>query len=68
MPEAGSFLNCPIYDRYALSEGARLQGPAVIEEHESTVVVGPDAAIKVDKNCNLWVRLSDRKPKKRRGH
>jgi N-methylhydantoinase A len=56
MPEAGAFMNCPIYDRYALREGARLRGPAVIEERESTVVVGPDAAITVDKSCNLWVK------------
>ncbi len=66
MPEAGAFVNCPIYDRYALNEGARLGGPAVIEEHESTVVVGPDASIEVDKHCNLWVRLAARKPVKRR--
>ncbi len=65
MPEAGSFLNCPIYDRYALSEGARLRGPAVIEEHESTVVIGPGAAIEVDKHCNLWVKLAERKSKAR---
>jgi N-methylhydantoinase A len=65
MPEAGSFVNCPIYDRYALSEGIRLRGPAVIEEHESTVVIGPGAAIKVDSNCNLWVKLSERKSKER---
>ena len=58
MPETGAFLNCPIYDRYALTEGVRLRGPAVIEEHESTVVVGPDAAIEVDRYCNLWVRLA----------
>ena len=66
MPEAGSFVNCPIYDRYALHEGDRLQGPAVIEEHESTVVVGPDAAIEVDKHCNLWVRIVAKKGRKAR--
>ena len=66
MPEAGSFVNCPIYDRYALGEGARLHGPAVIEEHESTVVVGPDAEITVDRGCNLWVRRLGVKQKKLR--
>ncbi len=64
MPEAGSFVNCAIFDRYALREGDRLRGPAVIEEHESTVVVGPDAAITVDKSCNLWVRRLGVKQKK----
>ena len=68
MPEAGAFVNCPIYDRYALSAGTRLKGPAVIEEHESTVVLGPDAAIEVDQYCNLRVRLAGGKPKARRSH
>jgi N-methylhydantoinase A len=66
MPEAGTFVNCPIYDRYALRGGAKLRGPAVIEEHESTVVLGPDAVVEVDKSCNLWVSLDDRKLKRHR--
>jgi len=67
MPEAGKFVNCPIYDRYSLAAGARLRGPAVIEEHESTVVLGPDATIEVDQHCNLHVRLGGAKPTVRRG-
>ena len=67
MPEAGKFVNCAIYDRYSLAEGVKLKGPAVIEEHESTVVVGPDAAVEVDRNCNLWVKLGGGKTKARRG-
>ena len=65
MPEAGSFISCAIFDRYALNNGDRFRGPAVIEEHESTVVVGPDAAIEVDRNCNLWVRLPGPASRKR---
>jgi len=56
MPEAGAFVSCPVYDRYALGPGARLRGPAIIEEEESTAVVGPRAAIRVDASGNLWVR------------
>jgi N-methylhydantoinase A len=67
MPEAGKFVNCPIYDRYSLAARARLRGPAVIEEHESTVVLGPDATIEVDQHCNLHVRLGGAKPTVRRG-
>ena len=63
MPENGTFVNCLIYDRYALKEGVRLRGPAVIEENESTVVVGPDATVTVDRDCNLWVRIADSKRK-----
>ena len=48
---------CPVYSRYALGEGASLQGPVVIEERESTVVVGPDASVRVDKYLNLIIDI-----------
>ena len=53
MPEAGRFVDCPVYDRYALAPGRRLRGPAIIEERESTVVVGPGARCEVDREFNL---------------
>jgi N-methylhydantoinase A len=37
----------PVYDRYALTAGTRIEGPAVIEERESTLVVPPDASATV---------------------
>ncbi|HYZ32605.1 MAG TPA: hydantoinase/oxoprolinase family protein, partial [Crenalkalicoccus sp.] len=46
-PEAGGPLETPVYDRYALPAGTRLDGPAVFEENESTFVVGPAARISV---------------------
>ncbi|HEY1370157.1 MAG TPA: hydantoinase/oxoprolinase family protein [Gaiellaceae bacterium] len=36
-----------VYDRYALTAGLRIEGPAVIEERESTLVVPPDATASV---------------------
>ena len=51
------FVACPVYSRYALAEGAKLRGPAVIEERESTVVVGPDAHLRVDKYLNLIIDI-----------
>ena len=32
----------PVYDRYRLGPGATFDGPAIVEERESTVVVGPE--------------------------
>ncbi len=52
-----AFLDCPVYARYALEPGTRLDGPAVIEERESTVVIGPGASIGVDPSLNLLVTL-----------
>src|SRR5262249_18018317 len=37
-----------VYDRYRLQPGSTFDGPAIIEERESTTVVGPSAAIQVD--------------------
>jgi N-methylhydantoinase A len=55
--EGAGWLDCPVYDRYALRSGARLQGPALIEERESTCVVGPDSGIAVDAFLNLVIEL-----------
>ena len=55
-PDAG-FVRCPVYSRYALAEGTELRGPAVIEERESTAVVGPDATISIDRHLNLIIDI-----------
>ncbi|MCC7273211.1 MAG: hydantoinase/oxoprolinase family protein [Alphaproteobacteria bacterium] len=55
-PETG-YVACPVYSRYALAEGAELRGPAVIEERESTVVVGADARVTVDRYLNLVIDI-----------
>ena len=58
LPTAGDYVDCPVYDRYRLFPGASFQGPAIIEERESTVVVGSNARITADKQCNLTVTLT----------
>jgi N-methylhydantoinase A len=56
-PEASGYLRCPVYDRYRLAPGMVLQGPAIIEERESTVVVGPGARVDVDPYQNVVLQL-----------
>jgi len=51
-PETG-FTDCTVYDRYALRSGDTLKGPAVIEERESTTVIGPGGSASVDKYLSL---------------
>ncbi len=53
-----AFIPYTVYDRYRLFPTARLQGPAIIEERESTVIVGEDAAVTVDEYGFLWIELS----------
>jgi len=56
-PAAGGYVDCPVYDRYRLPAGTRFTGPAIVEERESTVVVGPGAMVEVQAHNLLDVRL-----------
>jgi len=56
LPEKDGFAAVPVYDRYRLDPGAAFDGPAVVEERESTVIVGPDSRAEVDEWRNLIVR------------
>ena len=53
--EAGDYVDCPIYDRYALPAGATFGGPAIVEEFDSTTVVHPGFAVTVDDVGNLVI-------------
>jgi N-methylhydantoinase A len=50
-------LPCGVYDRYALVPGTTFNGPALVEERESTCCVGPGARVTVDQFLNLVVDL-----------
>lgn len=54
---AKDFIPYTVYDRYRLFPGAKFQGPAIIEERESTVIVGEDASVSVDEYGFLWIDL-----------
>ena len=54
---AGDYIPYTVYDRYRLFPGMRLQGPAIIEERESTLVAGEDAWITVDEYGFLWMKI-----------
>jgi N-methylhydantoinase A len=53
--EFGGYVDCPIYDRYALPAGARFAGPAVVEEFDSTTVVHPGYTARIDETGNLII-------------
>ncbi len=50
-------IETPVYDRYALTPGTRFDGPALIEERESTFVIGPASHADVRDNGELLVTL-----------
>jgi len=58
-PVAKDFIPYTVYDRYKLFPGAKFPGPAIIEEKESTLIVGEDAHISVDDFGFLWIDLKE---------
>jgi N-methylhydantoinase A len=56
--EISGFLECPVYDRYALADRERILGPAMIEEDESTLVVGPSATVEIQPSGALIMEVS----------
>jgi len=52
------YLPFTVYDRYKLFPGAAMQGPAIIEERESTIIVGEDASARVDEYGFVWINLN----------
>lgn len=58
-PLARDFIPYTVYDRYQLFPGARFSGPAIIEEKESTLIVGEDGRISTDEYGFLWIDLKE---------
>src|SRR5207248_696411 len=57
-PETRGWTECAVYDRYALAPGSRLNGPAIVEERESTSVLPPGTSATVDEYANLIVEIA----------
>jgi N-methylhydantoinase A/oxoprolinase/acetone carboxylase beta subunit len=53
--ELGGFHETPTYDRGRLHAGATFAGPAIVEEKDSTLVIGPGTTAVVDRVLNLVV-------------
>jgi N-methylhydantoinase A/oxoprolinase/acetone carboxylase beta subunit len=60
------FIDTPIYDRARLGSGARLRGPAIVEERESTLVVPPGAKLLIDASGNAVMTLKRSTGRRRR--
>ena len=57
-PDAKNFVETAVYDRVRLAPGAKLTGPAVIEEEGSTLVIGPSGSGRVAPSGNLIVSVA----------
>jgi N-methylhydantoinase A len=60
-PEHGCHVETPVYDRYALEPGFAFDGPAIVEERESTLIVGARGRARVDETLAIVVEFADAK-------
>ena len=56
-PSSGGWVETPVYHRYALRPGEGVEGPAIVEERESTLVVGPGKTVAVRPDLSLAVSV-----------
>jgi N-methylhydantoinase A len=56
-PELRGFRPTTVYDRYALLPGAAFAGPAIVEERESILVIGPAGRVEVAASGNIIVSI-----------
>jgi 5-oxoprolinase (ATP-hydrolysing) len=62
-PEAGGFVDTPVYARDALPIGTLVAGPVIVEERESTTVCAPGDRLEVDASGNLRVHIDVAAPR-----
>jgi N-methylhydantoinase A len=56
-PEWREHRQTPVFDRDALSAGDRIEGPAIVEERSSTLVIAPGCTAEVASSGNVIVTL-----------
>ena len=52
-----AYIPFTVYDRSKLFADARFEGPAIIEERESTIVIGEDGVARVDEFGFIWIDI-----------
>jgi len=57
----GAWVEAAVYDRYSLAVGQQIDGPAIIEERESTTVIHADDRLSVDAGHNLRIAVAGAK-------
>ena len=55
----GGWFDTRLFDRAFLGRGARLAGPAIVEQPDTTVVIDPGATAVVDSLGNLVISVGE---------
>jgi len=51
--EAGDYVEAGVFDRTKLRSGTRLDGPAIIEERDTTIIIPPGTLAVIDEHFNV---------------
>jgi 5-oxoprolinase (ATP-hydrolysing)/N-methylhydantoinase A len=54
----GAWHEAGVWDRYALTDGDRIAGPAIVEEREATTIIPPGDVLTVDAGGNLRIAVA----------
>ncbi|MDK1383911.1 hydantoinase/oxoprolinase family protein [Sinorhizobium sp. 8-89] len=57
-PEVKDFVETRVFERSKLPAGITIKGPAVVEEPESTLIVGPEGTLTVEPSGNILVGIA----------
>ena len=57
LPETKGFRKVNVYNRYLLRPTQKLKGPALVEERETTTVIGSRSSFFIDKSLNLNIEV-----------
>jgi N-methylhydantoinase A len=60
--EVGDFIETPAYDRGQLPAGCSIDGPAIVEQMDTTVLIPPNARARVDDRLNLVIDVESPVP------
>ena len=55
--ETGKYLNVPVLDRHKLNKNYKFNGPAIIEEEESTTILPPNVSMMIDEKLNIRIKF-----------
>ena len=57
LPESDGKVSVPVYSRYELPVDYEIEGPCVIEERESTSIIGAGAKVSIDDSRSIVVKM-----------
>jgi len=53
----GEFVDTPVYDGAPLGSGHAIEGPAIVEERFTTIVLGPGHRAELGANANYLISI-----------